>query len=527
MGMSRQGFDPAVAAVLFGLAGLLIVLLQTLETLSARVAFIMVTGILLAYLWTQVLQVRRVHGERWLLNPVVLCSGMTFFMSFGLGNVLFFLPPETLELLGAVPDVNAAMLKLMWLVLLGAIGMWLGYWSRLASYLSNSAHRRKVAKLFRKSNEPHTWAVPALLLIGLIARLISVRLGLFGYSSSYERLTEMQAITQYVSMLSGLGKLALVIAALQYYSARKSARTTILFYVVLIVEVAFGLLSGFKTAVAAPFLIVGVCQYLMTNTLPKKWIVFVFVGVFAAYLVIEPFRESRSNDSSFKGTSISEIASVMLGAANMHRSSSSDDDRPGVLLNFVARSSLAYVGSVGIEFADDTPTMPEGSPNFVENILYAPLYAWIPRFIWSSKPLGDLGLWYTQVVLGYAGSFSSTAMSPFTYLYFAGGSLAVFFGFMFIGVAQRLLLFLMQPYIYLSGAVVFLGVLQPLSVIPDGFDGLVIQLMRDLPLLLILQRILFRRGLATALANGQTAATPRENCAQAGRRVSGGRACVD
>lgn len=523
--MSRQELGPTVTALLIGLVGLMVVLLQTVEALSVRLGFVTLTGVLLAYLWIEIMRVRRVHPERWLLNPAVLCSGLTFFMSFGVGNVLFFLPSETLDPLGVAPDATPAMLKLMWLVLLAATGMWLGYWSGLAAFLSNASRRRSFLKLLRKSNQLQAWAVPALVLISFTSRLVSIQLGLFGYSSSYDRLVDMAAVTQYFSLLSGLGKLALVVISLEYYSDRGRLRTRIFFYVVLGLEVGFGLLAGFKSAVAVPFLIVGLCQYLVTNVLPKKWIVFVFIGIFLAYQIIEPFRESRRDDAAFKGTSISEIAGVLMGGVTKDRSTGGDEGA-GVLLSLVARSSLAYIGSLGIEFADDSPTMPEGSPDFVQNILYAPLYAWIPRFIWSSKPLGDLGLWYTQAVIGHAASFSSTAMGPVTFLYLAGGSAAVFLGFVFIGISQRLLLFLTQPYIYLSGAVIYLGLLQPVSVIADGFDGLIILLMRDLPLLLILQRILYRRGQIEAVS-GAHRGTVCESSTSRVDSVSRSAICVD
>jgi hypothetical protein len=50
--------------------------------------------------------------------------------------------------------------------------------------------------------------------------------------------------------------------------------------------------------------------------------------------------------------------------------------------------------------------------------------------------LANLGLWYNQVVME-KDNFSSTAMGPFAYLYFAGGPLAVFLGFFCVGIVQR------------------------------------------------------------------------------------------
>src|SRR3546814_15261390 len=91
------------------------------------------------------------------------------------------------------------------------------------------------------------------------------------------------------------------------------------------------------------------------------------------------------------------------------------------------------------DWSSDVCSSDLGSPTFLTNIALSPAYAFIPRVIWKEKPSGDLGLWYTHVVMGL-GSYSSTAMGPVTYLYFAGGALAVFVGFMGFGILQKVLL---------------------------------------------------------------------------------------
>ena len=111
------------------------------EMLSDRVCFVALTLLLLIFLWIEVRRIRRVHPDRWLLNPVVVCSLLTFVMGYGLTNVLFFLPPKLLYPLGLVPDVQPAMLKLMFLVLLGAVAMYIGYWSPIAGAVEQAQRR--------------------------------------------------------------------------------------------------------------------------------------------------------------------------------------------------------------------------------------------------------------------------------------------------------------------------------------------------------------------------------------------------
>lgn len=484
-------FSPLTLALLVGAAGVLLALLNVLGVLGSQHAFFALTALVLVYLGLEVSRLRRVYPDRWLLNPVVLCSFMTFVLGYGVTNVLFFLPKNELELVGLVPEVTPAMVKLMGLVLLGAVAMWLGYWSPFAARLSSrgSVDRFK-SRFLPKTDVLRSWTLPGLFAVSLIARLVQVRLGVFGYSATYEQLIAMGSVTQYLAMGSGLGKLALVLAAFQFFRRRSSLLARQWFYGLLVVEVAFGFLSGFKSAVVMPFVIAAFCQYLQTGRVSKNWFILVLIGMSAAYAVIEPFRAARNESSAFRGTSLDSIVNTMIGAAGS--SVGDTTEQVGTLLSVASRSNLSYIGSFGIDFADRHPSLPAGSPDFLGDLFLAPLHALVPRFIWSSKPLGTLGLWYNQVVMGMS-HFSSTAMGPFTYLYFAGGFVAVLLGFFFLGIVQRSLFFLLQPGFSVAGGSVFLGMLATVVSIDSSFNSLIISLCRELPLLLLVQFLLFRR----------------------------------
>ncbi len=483
---------PLSLALLVGAIGLLLALLNNCGALDTSGVFLGITLLVLVYLGIEVRRLRLVHPDRWLLNPVVLCSFFTFVLGYGVTNVLFWLPEEKLASVGIVPEVTPAMVTTMWLVLVGAVAMWLGYWSRFAARLGGRASvDRFKARFLPRSDALRSLTLPALFAIGLTARLVQIRLGVFGYSATYDELINLASVTQYLSMGSGLGKLALVLAALNFFGRKSSPAAMQWFYGLLVIEVLAGLLSGFKSAVVMPFVIAALCQYLKTGRFSRNWIILVLVGMFAAYAVIEPFRAVRNENASFRGNSLGSIVNTMIGASGT--SVIDTTEQVGTLLAVASRSNLSYVASFGIEFADGHPSLPAGSPNFLGDLFLAPLHAWIPRFVWSGKPLADLGLWYNQKVMG-ASNFSSTAMGPFTYLYFAGGFIAVFFGFFFIGVVQRSLFFLLQPVFSIAGGAVLLAMLSTLVMIDSAFNSIIIGLCRELPLLLILQFFLFRRS---------------------------------
>ena len=249
--------NPAIVpqAALFGVGGLLVALLEAAEGLDTRLSYAVLTLLLLGFLWLQMMSIRRLHPQRWLLNPAVLCAIQTFLMGYGITNVLFFLPPETIASVGLAPEVFPAMVAHQYLALLGAILLYLGYWSPLAAGLTQP---RAVARFQRRflpgTDMLKALAVPVLMGIAVAARLYAMRQGLYGYGAdlSVERLAQTGAYSQYLSMAGSLGKLALLLAGLRYFTPGTRRRDAQWFWAALGTEVFFGFLSGMKSAVGMP-----------------------------------------------------------------------------------------------------------------------------------------------------------------------------------------------------------------------------------------------------------------------------------
>jgi hypothetical protein len=486
-------FIQLLTACITGFSAGLIYLLSVTDAIESKIVFTLLTLLLLFYLAIEIKRLHRLHPLRWLINPVVLCSVMTFFLSFGASNFLYFLPEDSIAAVGLYPEITTAMNKLMLLVIIGAIAMWLGYWSSFATRLTNHGILVKLRnKFFNRDRKLKNWVLPLLVFIGIASRLEQIKLGVFGYSSNYDRLIEAGAYTQYLALGASLSKLALVLAALQYYSPRSSHQIKLWLLGILLTEILFGFLSGMKSAVAMPLVILLLCQYLRSGRFSHITLIATFLTITVAYVVIEPFRAMKNEDTAFTGTSLVSIVSLMAESTSAASSAQIAVDDTPVAISFMARSNLTWIGSLGIEFADSYETLPEDSPKFLEDIFLSPLHAWIPRFIWDSKPLGNLGLWYTHTVMGHD-FLSSTGMGPFTYLYFAGGAIAVFLGFFFIGFIQRVFFFITQPSISSAGGLVFFSMLTTLVSIDSSVNSIFITLCRELPIVLILQSFFYQR----------------------------------
>lgn len=478
-------------ALLASVAGTSLFLISIIDLVSQKTVFFGLTIILIMYIFLEAARVRRQHN-RWLLIPVLFSAIITFLVPYGITNILYVIPDGIVGGTGALPEVSSSMVKIMWLSILGSIALWLGYWSPFASIIANSAAKRKIDRFLDASETPRRFALPLLLLVSLASRLTQIKLGIFGYSSNYEKLIEMGSVTQYFSMISSLGVLALVVSAIWRYSNNAGKSAFIWFYLIFIVELFFGFLSGFKSQVAIPFVIAGVCMYLYNGRISKRWILYTIISLIIAYAIIEPFRVLKNSNQSFQGTSVTEIVGTYMEAINEVGKDSGNSDR-STLVEFLERSSLVSIGSLGIDYSDSQNGLPEGSPDLIKGIIFSPIYALVPRIIWNTKPVGDLALWYTQVVVGQTKSFSATAMGAVTYFYLAGGAIAVVIGFFCFGVMQKIFFVLFRPNGQSARTLVYLGILPSICDIGNAVDGTLINLFRIIPIILIIQYFIYAR----------------------------------
>jgi len=487
--------SPWGVALVVGLGAFTLWELAGLGLMTPQAGLVACTALLLGYLAVEIRRLHRASPRLWLMNPAVLCSVVTFIVGFGISNALYFFPEEVLLSLYLTPDVTSWMVRLMLLVLVGAIAMWLGYWSRSAMALSAwLAGRRWLDRLLKREFTPRPGVLATLALASLGSRLTEIGLGVYGYSADYDRLIELASIRQYLSYVDGLGRVALTVAALQYYSPGLDVRARYWFAGLLAYEILFGFLSGFKNEVAMPFVIVGLCKYLRQGVVPWRWIALFAVSLAIAFAVIEPFRAARFGQSSFQGTSVTSIAGTMLAATVTDSMEPADAQEFEAGLLFLKRISMTHIASLGIEFAD-TKELPAGSPGFLRDIFLAPLYAIVPRVLWESKETTRHGLWYWNEVMGLDSWEVKTAvgMSPFTYLYFAGGILGVALGFFALGIVQRAWADRFLAFGTSGAIIVFLLGLRVL-VIPDSvYYTIVVDLVRIVPASLVLQHLVFRR----------------------------------
>jgi|GEM_PF-1569516 len=496
-----------------GLSAIFVILIAGLiytaliaNMLSQKIGFSILTILLIFFLFFEIMHLRRIQPTRWLLNPVVVCSMVAFFLYFGITNILYFFPRDSIILIELSPDITLEMNKLMFIVILGAVAMWLGYWSSLATRVVNSKVLMHLQhKYFDVDAPPRTWVIPVLYLIANFSRFIEVWLGIYGYSATYERIQGTILIAQILIILDNLGLIVLIITSLQYYGKADKYSVKIYFAMILFGELFWGILSGMKSKILLPFLCILMVQYLRNGRLNKTWLIIVPIVILISYSIVTPFREEKNSNPNFEATSVHGIVkavvdaqvrkiakSKQVGNKNFDSGIIKGENDANYIIQIMGRTNLISPASIGIDYVDTTKKFPPGSPDFFYNMITAPIGALVPRFIWHDKPVQNIGLWYTQVVMGKTNLFSSTAMSIFTNLYFVGGITAVFIGLFIIGMLQRVIFFVSKPWISSAGVIVYLGLMPKFVFIAEGDSQTIIAfIFRVIPLLLIFQSLIF------------------------------------
>lgn len=448
---------------------------------------------LLVFLSYNIIFYKKNNPDRWLLNPAVLASIFTFLLGFLITNYINFIPDT---------EANNSMYKqlgndpfpvlnyVMTLVIISAMVMWYGFNSRIGDKLYNFLLSRPLMlnKYFRKELKPNMAFIYALIIISVFARLYAIQIGIYGIAQSAKTLSENIAIALLINTAGQLINFSLILMALKFFKEGFNFNYRITLALIVLIEIYFGVISGMKSAVVFPVAILFICYYLVNKKFHKGFIVATILLLVAAYIIVEPFRIIRMQDVNFQSTP-GYIASSMMDAYSLNQSRKIISGDDNIITNIVSRSNYLVAAAKAVDYADNT-VLDSQAPDFLEKIYTVPLQAFIPRVFWKSKPVEDLGRWFSIVVWGGT-PWTSVAMTPIGFLYFTGGVLAIIIGFFVFGVMQR---FVWNFYLGGGGQIlIYFGFLTTVVLIDSAVNTTLVTWLRNLPVIIILQSFLLKK----------------------------------
>lgn len=448
--------------------------------------------LLLTYLTFEIVELRKNEPENWFLSPAVLASIFTFALSFGITNIVYFIPSTpsyflVYHVLG--PEPFKYLNKAMDYILLAAFFMWYGYRISLGRkifyFLTNNEFIKR--SFFKRTNEIKFNIIVFLLVISVISRIIQIQLGLYGFAGNPISREIYGAYWNILHTVGIAGTLVLIVTSLNYFQTGKYRK---FLYFSFLIELIFGLLSGMKSEIMLPFFISAFTYYIAKKRFNKIILTFAFVSIIVAYIIVEPFRILRMTDKSFKSDPISIINTVIDSYELNKRTKLVDEQSLDIiLLQFLSRLEYTLTAARAIQYKDQVG-LDSRAQDFRERLLTVPLQAYLPRAIWSDKPVEDSGKWYSVYVWGSTET-SSVAYSPIGFAYFAGGFIPLLLIFISIGILQRTL------YGFLNfgtgGIIIYLGLLLSVVLIDSKVNTIFVNWLRNLPILFFLQAWLYKK----------------------------------
>lgn len=477
-------------SLLAGLCLLPFYLSESPDGIQRPSTFLFLSFVVLAYSAAQAWLVYKIEGDLFWLNPVIHTALIGNVMSFAIGNITLFLP-ETLQDSVGFQGLSYWTNYYAVLAIVASIGLWSGYWSPFSRTLGWTIRNSQFLKRYLRSEfAVRVPVVILLVIVSMLCRLTMISHGIYGYSSDLESLSRTAIFKQYLSIGGDLGVVALLAVSLQHFSQPVGrSNTPWLVWLILVYEIVCGLLTGFKSQVVVPLLVLVIAHYATRGRFPRWSLPAGLLLLGLAYAVIEPFRAVRNADPNFENTSLFYIAEAMSAPDQSFRNEDAEESwATAALVHFTSTRLEASMASLGLEYASEHDELPSNSPEFLRDIFLSPAFAVAPRILWPSKPESFHGAWYHTEVIGLAGN-TSIGMSPITYLYFAGKGLAVFLGFFAFGIVQRGSLGLWG--FGAGGVFVFLGLLSSLRMPDSIYYVFIISIIRYAPLLIFIQYFLF------------------------------------
>lgn len=461
---------------------------------SATVRFWFYTAILTLHSVLEIWMCGRAGRPRWLVAPPVLTTGIVFLLNLGPTNLLFL--RDSLR----VPFFDQyGLTSFLWpsyslfVAVIALVALWTGFdaGSSVTSFVANSRQYQSVKRYFRDTFAFNNALLAGIVGLSIIARILLILSGGYGYT---QQLTDSVArYSRYLRLAGNLGLVALMVTSFRYFlSDDNSFRNALIVGVIVAVEIIFGFMSGFKSSVVTPLILLGAVYYIVYEKFPIRYLIYSAIAIFIAYSVIEPFRTLYKSGKFGEMDSPTQIINALVSTVS-ERSNEPDPytvqpDQP-VYTQFALRTNMTVQCSVALRVAS-TGTVDHKGREFRRYIALSPVYAYVPRAVWPGKPSLNPGGWFVSRVLDYEGDYN-IGFTAIGFLYIAGGIVGVILGFMVVGIVQRFwydIFFMLGA----GGLVVYLGTIVSLVRLKSSLHGLPVHLLRAVPLMIILQYFLLK-----------------------------------
>lgn len=350
-------------------------------------------------------------------------------VQFGLAPIYSLLhQPSTF---GAVHSGSTSQLQALFYVVLGMVAFWLGS-NRLRSAKNPTSASGSGAEAMSlgsrgPANSVLGWTL-AFFAASAATNLYLLHEHLYYYTLSFRLYYEHLASAQVLASISQFGTYALVLAAVERYCHPSDNRRRLLFYVIFISQCLWGLISGMKGVLLWNFILVALISSLVQKKLRIGWVLPVLSGIILLY----PFSNQYRFLIRSEGV---EVTSVATATKTVGRAFSGAVQSQSGLAGWLDSGARSTVNRLDLlESVSDVIWIGPQLANLRTRGYWwiLPIYPFVPRFLWPSKPVEDMGLQFNLALGG-----NNETAAAITYpgdLYLEFGLLGIIVGMFLWGV---------------------------------------------------------------------------------------------
>jgi hypothetical protein len=273
-----------------------------------------------------------------------------------------------------------------------------------------------------------------LLVLGVIGNVVIWRIGLLGYSGDAATRATYSGVLGWLTFICNLLNYALVVSAIEMIGKRSAARSIkVVFWLSLLFSVSFGVLSGMKSGPLIPFAYIAFLYGIIRRRMPRSALLIPLVLVVFVYPFVGAYRANLNGGYRAQFNTVGGLEDTVVESfdkAFFSFGAGNQGTREQDLRN--TRSRLSYLSYVRDVCSLPDPSMLQSD----EKLWMAPLYPFVPRFLWKSKPVLNFGQRFS-ILLG-RGDKTASAPTPIGDLYSAYGIWGVALGMFVWGACLQL-----------------------------------------------------------------------------------------
>lgn len=428
-----------------------------------------------------VLIIRKIKKGMAIIDPLFIASIFMFLLPYGF-PILFQYTNNSIRYEPNYSYLAQGMLYAN----VGFITLWYSYNSSLFNKSLNRC--KKYAWIFVKKLNLNKTLVYIVIILSVVLNLKSIYNGNYGVLSTIYPESRAYGAFDQLEYLVGTGLKGVVfLQAWQYYKYKKGKR---LFFISFCVLLLFQILAGYKGAVVMSFVLLFFANYLAIKKINIRLGIICLFALFLAYGLVNPYREYLIYTGD-RPASITSIISCIVNGVVLQSQVISNEDVSvidEIMSRFTSLPELAefieYKTKYGLRIPRD--------PDFLYLCYTIPAQLLVPRFLWASKPVNDLGVWWVSNKVVGNMSNSSSAFGPVGFLYLTFDTIAIILGYIIITYLLKLcglLLHSNRDGAILTGVIL----LSSLYVNEAGFNTYIIGGIRFLIIGIIFQAIILKR----------------------------------